>query len=104
MSEVVKTPEVRFSRDRAQISKSHQLLRISDIITPSNRDRLAQLGRLAQLTQLYVGFVYNVSIDIILKVPTEFDPNQWCSFFRYYLVYHYMKLGTDRPFDVRAIN
>ena len=33
--------------------------------TPSNRDRLAQLGRLAQLTQLQVGFVYNVSIDII---------------------------------------
>ena len=73
-------------------------------ITPSNRDRLAQLGRLAQLTQLWVGFVYNVSIDIILIVPAEFDPNQWCSLFRYYLVYHYTKLGTDRPFDVRAIN
>ena len=32
MSEVVKTPEVRFSRDRAQISKSLQLLRISEIM------------------------------------------------------------------------
>ena len=48
--------------------------------------------------------MYNVSIDMILTVSADFHPNQWCSLFRYYLVYHYTKLGTDQPFDVRAVN